>query len=138
MSIEQWEPSSGSESNKNLDPSFILSFLIQLENKSAEEIKAYTKGLSEEKLLTFTSFIKADEVFWLESFTSLSEQELKSLIFFFSIAESCHTALEAGNESAVIALNKLLKQQKNKLSKEELLWIRSNSNNRFIPNGSVF
>ena len=55
---------------------------------------------------------------------------------FFTLIEMALPEWAAGAKSPVISINKILKSRGHKLEKDMLLWIKQNSDNRFIPNGS--
>lgn len=74
---------------------------------------------------------------WTDIARELSSDTLRNLIRFFTVAESQVSGCEVGAASPVVALNQELKRRDDTLSREELLWIRSHSDNRFLPNGPL-
>lgn len=66
----------------------------------------------------------------------LSDQELVLLIKFFTKAEQL-PGWEAGAHSPVIGLGKLLKKRGGGITKDLAIWIKANSDNRFLPHGSL-
>jgi hypothetical protein len=74
---------------------------------------------------------------WENAAADIDSQTLIALIRFFTIAEQQLSGWEGQEKSTVIYLNKLLKLRKEPLDKDTLLWIRANSNNRFLPNGAL-
>ncbi|GAA5524203.1 hypothetical protein Maes01_00757 [Microbulbifer aestuariivivens] len=74
---------------------------------------------------------------WLDESASWQADEIWQLIRFFTLAEAQLPGWEAGAESAVIPLAKALRQRQQPLSKEQLLWIRQNSDNRYLPYGPL-
>jgi hypothetical protein len=63
-------------------------------------------------------------------------QSLIALIRFFTLAEAQLPGWQAGDKSPVIALVGILKQR-DEFSDELRKWIKSNTDNRYLPYGSV-
>ena len=61
---------------------------------------------------------------------------LTSLIRFFTLAETQLPGWQAGNKSPVIPLVAMLKER-NEFPAELRKWIKSNTDNRYLPYGSV-
>ncbi len=61
---------------------------------------------------------------------------LTSLIRFFTLAETQLPGWQAGNKSPVIPLVGMLKER-HEFSAELRKWIKSNTDNRYLPYGSV-
>ena len=61
---------------------------------------------------------------------------IASLIRFFAVAENL-PGWEAGAESPVIPLAKVLRKRGVRLDKELLQWIREVNENRFLPYGPL-
>lgn len=136
MSINTWIPAP----EKNADTINIstqqLQELISIgkDNNIAEAIMQ----LSLSQIDTLAPLMKQPAAFWHNTAAALSAEDIVALIRFFTLAEEKHSALFAGNQSPVIALNKLLRKRDTPLPKAELLWIKAHSSNRFLPNGSIF
>lgn len=134
MSLGNWDPN---EAHSQIDVNHIdLDEFIQLGH--LEGVEHNCKNLSEVQLKTLEVLMKQGKNFWLQSCEKLPRESITPLIYFFTVAEEQHSQLEAGNNSPVIALNTLLKSRGEHLGKEDLVWIREHSSNRFLPNGSVF
>ena len=73
---------------------------------------------------------------WQQALADVSDDDLLALIRFFTVVEMKLPQWEGGAQSPVISINRLLKSRGSKLDREMLLWIKANSDNRFIPNGS--
>ena len=65
-----------------------------------------------------------------------SNEEIEHLMRFFTIAEQL-PGWHAADNSPVIWLGKLLKQRGVGINKELVLWIKENSDNRFLPHGPL-
>lgn len=135
MTIGAWDPS-GEEVKTTAEIDFnALPVLISLsENNQLDSISDH---LSEDQINTYRPWMKIDTQKWQTAVEPLSSEKITHLIRFFTLAEMQLDGWEAGNDSPVIALNKVLKKRGDRLDKDMLVWIRENSNNRFIPNGAL-
>ena len=73
---------------------------------------------------------------WAEAASELPSEQLIDLIRVLTLAEKL-PGWEAGDKSPVIPLAKCLRQRGQKLDRALLLWIRENSENRFLPYGPL-
>jgi hypothetical protein len=67
---------------------------------------------------------------------SLSDAELVALIRFFTLAEMQLDGWHGGKESPVIALVRILKERGG-FTADLRKWIKANTDNRYLPYGSV-
>ena len=74
---------------------------------------------------------------WLQESESWQNDQLWELIRFFTLAEAQLPGWDGGPESPVIPLAKTLRRRKAPLSREQLLWIREHSDNRYLPYGPL-
>ena len=132
MAIETWSPDTEPESSEAFDLAKLLNIAL-LDNRDATVFH-----LTDEQINWLQPLMKQSKNFWHNHCSELPIETLKSLIYFFTLSEEKYSVLEAGNDSPVIAFNKILKEKKSPLSKEDLLWIKENSRNKFLPNGSIF
>lgn len=129
-----WDPDSINKTLNSTDID-ITPFIILGAEKNVHEAVA---NLSSETINTLTPIMKQERSFWHTVASNLSNDDIINLIRFFTLAEEQHSQLFAGDSSPVIGLNQSLKQRKTPLSKELLQWIKNNSSNKFLPNGSLF
>ena len=132
MTIDTWSPASNTE-KESIDKKFLQRCL---EIAECDQLNELDLALTDEEKKK-SSIMHAKQAIWEETLQSFSDDQLVSLIRFFTIAEMQLNGWQAGNESPVIAINQILKSRGNKLDKAMLMWIRENSSNRFIPNGAV-
>ena len=137
MTIEQWQPESESGDNA-IDFSIVEWLISQISDSSQEQILLLVQQLEIDQQQALTPLMQLKQELWIERYRQLNATQCKNLIFFFTAAESAYAALTANEHSPAIAFNQLLKTMQQKLSQQELLWIRSNSQNRYIPNGKIF
>lgn len=74
---------------------------------------------------------------WLKEAENWNDEQIWMLIRFFTLAEMQLANWQGGAESPVIPLAKVLRRRKAPLSREQLLWIRKNSDNRYLPYGPL-
>lgn len=99
--------------------------LSQLEQMLNDEDKQQLAGL-----------MKIDHASWRAAAEALPEADLIHLIRFFAVAENL-PGWEAGADSPVIPLAKLLRQRGARLDKPLLKWLRDVNPNRFLPYGPL-
>ena len=133
MTTGTWDPSSkASTLSVSIDPALLQRFLLLAEN---DQLSDLASNINEQDRSQF-AIMQADLTAWKEALTDHSEAQLIALIRFFTLIEMALPEWAAGAKSPVISINKILKSRGHKLDKAMLLWIKKNSDNRFIPNGS--
>lgn len=133
MTISTWNPAA-SKKNVTAREINLDSWIVMGEEMHVE---SQVKQLSSKAIDELTPLMKQETTFWQEAAKEIPSEKILCLIRFFTLAEEIHHQLSAGENSPVIALNRILKSRKQPLSKEMLAWIKKNSTNRFLPNGSV-
>ena len=133
MTTGTWDPSSkASTLSVSIDSALLQRFLLLAEN---DQLSDLANNIDEQDRSQF-AMMQADLTAWKEALTDHSEGQLIALIRFFTLVEMALPEWAAGAKSPVISINKILKSRGHKLDKAMLLWIKQNSDNRFIPNGS--
>ena len=133
MTTGTWDP--GSKTSKldvNIDPALLQRFLVLAVNNQLSDL---ANNIDEQDKSQF-AIMQADLTQWKNALNDYSETQLIALIRFFTLIEMALPEWAAGAKSPVISINKILKSRGHKLEKDMLLWIKQNSDNRFIPNGS--
>jgi len=133
MTTGTWDP--GSKTSKldvNIDPALLQRFLVLAVNNQLSDL---ANNIDEQDKSQF-AIMQADLTQWKNALNDYSETQLIALIRFFTLIEMALPEWAAGAKSPVISINKILKSRGHKLEKEMLLWIKQNSDNRFIPNGA--
>ncbi|MFB1002319.1 MAG: hypothetical protein QMC22_07245 [Pseudomonadales bacterium] len=133
MTTGTWDP--GSKTSKldvNIDPALLQRFLVLAVNNQLSDL---ANDIDEQDKSQF-AIMQADLTQWKNALNDYSETQLIALIRFFTLIEMALPEWAAGAKSPVISINKILKSRGHKLEKEMLLWIKQNSDNRFIPNGA--
>tara|TARA_B110000879_G_scaffold134069_1_gene175542 strand:- start:137 stop:547 length:411 start_codon:yes stop_codon:yes gene_type:complete len=133
MTTGTWDPSSkASTLDVSIDPALLQRFLVLAENDQLSDLE---KQIDKPDRSQY-SIMQADLTAWKKALNDYSEAQLIALIRFFTLVEMALPEWTAGAKSPVISINKILKSRGHKLDKAMLLWIKQNSDNRFIPNGS--
>ncbi|MEC8075660.1 MAG: hypothetical protein VX122_05860 [Pseudomonadota bacterium] len=73
---------------------------------------------------------------WSTVAQDLSTQDLVALIRLFTLGEGQFSSWQAGAKSAVIKLVRVMKARK-EMAPELTAWIKTNSDNRFLPHGDL-
>lgn len=84
-----------------------------------------------------SQMMKLDASAWHSALTRLDDDTLLDLVRFFTVAEQQLSHWHGGDKSPVIWISRHLKQQGKPLSRDMVLWIKGNSDNRFLPNGPI-
>jgi hypothetical protein len=133
MTIGSWTPES-EKAALEIDGNWLLQCVAL---STDEALQALPKPFSDAELSRYSTFMRFSPEAWKTAVEPLESDQLKALIRFFTVAEMRISGWDAGAESPAIWINKVLRSRGEKLSKDELLWIRANSDNRFIPNGGL-
>ena len=73
---------------------------------------------------------------WSAVAQDLSTQDLVALIRLFTLGEGQFSSWQAGAKSAVIKLVRIMKARK-EMTPELSAWIKTNTDNRFLPHGDL-
>jgi hypothetical protein len=128
MTIGVWEPQSPS----GLTLEQIQSVLSVVKDIEMNELAS---TLEDSFIASNSGLMNLDKTSWQEA-THLSFVEIEALIRFFTLAEMQLPGWEGGNRSPVIYLAKILKTR-GEFSTELKKWVKANTDNRYLPNGSV-
>ena len=93
-----------------------------------------TLTLTELQIKRFTPLVTQGD--WTVRAQSCTDEELRGLVRIFTLGEMQFAGWKAGEKSAVIALVRELKQRGG-YDKSFTQWIKSHTDNRFLPHGSL-
>ena len=127
MSVGSWQPEP--QSLSKLDLESIAPLLEQLE---VHESSLDWVSESEQWVMPLA---KAEKTAWVELANALSANQLVSLIRFFTLAEK-DRGWDLGDKSPVIPLFKQLKKNEG-LDRELVQWVKSHTDNKFLPFGPL-
>jgi len=134
MTTEQWEPVNNSADNNVIDPTFLKDLLARLKNHKKDELHGL---ISPDEEKNHRHLIKQSTQAWNKAMENYDNEDIIAFIRFFTLAEMQLHGWDAGTESAVISLAKILRKRGAPLEKKWLLWIKQNSSNKFLPNGAL-
>ncbi|GMG87158.1 hypothetical protein [Biformimicrobium ophioploci] len=132
MTIGAWTPPSDKKPAK-IEREQLQRFIDLLESNQAPALADLLA--QEDQQSDFLVRLPGKE--WLQEADNWSDGEIWHLIQFFALAEAQLPSWEGGAESAVIPLAKSLRRRKSPLNKEQLMWLKQNSENRFLPYGPL-
>lgn len=132
MSIGAWDPESKKTSlDINIDPQLLLRLVAIGEKEDLTQLESLMLEPDKQQ----QALMQADLAGWQAAVADYSDEQLTALIRFFTKVEMTLNHWIGGAKSPVISLNRILRSRGKKLDKAMLLWIKQNSDNRFIPNG---
>lgn len=134
MTLGSWDPKTAeSTASFSIDPQQLQQFIKLAED---DQLNNLSEQLNEVQTQQQAALMQLPEADWLTACGALPSSDLLALIRFFTVAEEL-PGWQCGEKSPVIWLTKIIKKRGEKLDKELLIWIRANSNNRFLPYGSL-
>ena len=131
MSIGNWTPTNP---DAEIDSALLETGLATSNEGKLEEL---SEILTPEQQVQLPSQMRLPKATWLAALEHYNSEQLKALLRFFVRAEMLIPGCDIGDQSPAIWANRLLKQRGDRLTPDELHWIRDNTNNRFIPNGAL-
>lgn len=126
--VGTWQPDKG-------DVALNATALARLAS-AASQLEAPTLGLGPEEVVRYAVLMRRPADEWRVVAKSLGDDEIVTLIRFFTVAETRLPNWEAGAQSPVIPLAAELRAR-GTYPKELTRWIRGVSRNRFLPWGSL-
>ncbi len=127
MTLGVWKPAS----EQMLSMTGLTGLLEQLPDDALQSLD----GLTADAFEAQRGWIKLPAQSWALSET-LSSDQIRQLIRFFTLAEYHWAGWEAGKLSPVIPLVVQLKQR-DAFDAAFRRWIKSNTDNRYLPNGAI-
>ncbi len=127
MTVGSWDPNS---QNKSI-PIEALVFALSLSDEHSFPTEP------PEQLVSLQPFVKTGQATWQGIFTDFDSAQLKQLCVFFTLAEKHWSDWFGGDKNPVIWICKELKSRGDFPDKDLTMWIKQNSDNRFLPYGNV-
>lgn len=143
MSVGAWEPenqASNDQSRTEIDRALlrrIIDALSNTEGQSESEVAALDLTSLDPEIQAANWLAGVPAPQWLEEASHWDDTQVWALIRFFTLAEMQLPEWQGGAESPVIPLAKSLRQRKSPLQREQLLWIRQHTDNRYLPYGPL-
>ncbi|MEP0202374.1 MAG: hypothetical protein ABJ084_06685 [Halioglobus sp.] len=134
MAIGSWDPDNeAAAAALTLDQATLANLVELAEHLPLDALGDHLPAQDSERL---AGVMQVDAASWKAAATRLSDSQLLSLIRFLCVAENL-LGWEAGERSPVIPLARELRARGQRLDKDLLRWIRSVSDNRFLPYGPL-
>jgi hypothetical protein len=134
MTLGTWDPKMESADSELLLNPALLNRLIAYDRE--DTLSQLEQMLNDEDKQRLAGLMKIDHASWRAAAEALSAADLIHLIRFFAVAENL-PGWEAGADSPVIPLAKLLRQRGARLDKPLLQWLRDVNENRYLPYGPL-
>lgn len=135
MSLGSWNPEDGSESLVyRIEPDVLARCQAFAAAGNWTALPAWEKASLPGNA---SQMMKLEASQWYQAIEHLEESALLDLVRFFTIAEQMLPHWHGGDKSPVIWIARLLKKRGTPLSRDMVLWIKGNSDNRFLPNGPI-
>lgn len=134
MTLGSWDPTSGQqESSTTLTLERVRPYIALGASDTLDNLDPL---LSAEEKQANAALMQLPPESWYALAEQLADSEIEQLMRFFTCAEQL-PGWQAGANSPVIWLGKVLKKRGTGISKPLTLWIRSHSDNRFLPHGPL-
>jgi len=134
MSLGSWDPNVELSDTALLLGADLLHRFIDYDREN--QLAQLDQLFSDEEKQRLAGLMKIDHNTWQATAEPLSEADLVHLIRFFAMAENL-PGWEAGAQSPVIPLAKVLRQRGTRLDKALLQWLREVNDNRYLPYGPL-
>lgn len=132
MSVGSWEPEAAVAA--------LTSDVVDRLCEAAGGADGTDLGLHAERVAEFAPYARdggaGSRIDWANAARALDDQRIVALIRFFTRGEMAFAGWKAGDRSPVIALAAELKRR-GTFPADLTRWIRANSDNRFLPYGSL-
>ncbi|MEE8077882.1 MAG: hypothetical protein V3T18_02705, partial [Pseudomonadales bacterium] len=127
MAVEGWEPPA-----TGLKADMVAQFIA-----AAAQLEAPEFGLAADEVARLAAFARQTPATdWGSAAENLTSGQVVSLIRLFTLAETRFANWEAGANSPVVVLARLLKTR-DAYPADLTGWIKANTENRFLPYGSL-
>ena len=134
MALGTWNPADNSVSVEyTIDTAVLRQCIGFAETGDWTQFPAWSATLPPQA----AQLCKLEHSVWKKPLQDLSDTELHALLRFFTLAETHSDKWHGGDKNPVIWIGRELKQRGKPLGRDDIQWIRANSNNRFLPNGPI-
>ena len=133
--VGTWEPGAAPPTAPDVD--FLWRAIALCRAGQLEEIESALSAADQRDYAALMRLDNADGSAWEAAATHFDAGELQDLIRFFTIAEMRLPGWRGDARSPVIALARVLRRSGAPPDRELMLWIRAQSDNRYLPWGAV-
>ena len=135
MSVGSWQPDNEPTTAENLPiDSALLADFIRYSKQG--QLQALESLLSADEVQRYAALMAKEKEEWLTAANAIDSDDLQHLMRFFTLAEKL-PGWQADDHSPVIWLGKVLKQRGVGIPRELALWIKDNSDNKYLPHGPL-
>lgn len=131
--VDTWQPASG----KNTAPDLTVLKKLASLHPQLETSTDLDAVIDSQDLAQARSWIQLAEDQWQTVITELEQQERLNLATFYTVAEMKLSGWEARDKNPAIWIYRFLKKTKQLPEKDIIKALKSKTDNRFIPYGSV-
>ena len=128
MAIGVWEP----KAPTIITEEKLRSIVLAIKDITLDQLNS---ALDDVFVQNHSYLMKLDRTAWQEA-ASLELVDLEKLIRFFTLAEMQLPGWDGGNRNPVIYLARILKSR-GEFTTELKKWVKANTDNRYLPNGSA-
>ena len=128
MSVDVWEPEKKEPESQEIE-------IALLERMAALDESSLGSSLEEAGLGQASWLMSLDAAAW-QIAESLNDETLIKLVRLFTLLEMQVSGWDAGKKSPVIPLVKILRKRE-AFSADLRKWVKTNTDNRYLPNGSA-
>lgn len=132
MSVDVWEPGGTADHGVQIQGEL----LRRLVDCAREELTTLDQEQLQAHRLADESRLMGLEPGAWETASELSTEDIERLVRFFTLVEMKIAGWEGGRKSPVIPLVRMLKSRE-AFTAELRKWIKANTSNRYLPNGSA-
>ena len=134
MALGTWDPDAEKASAAvQLDLQQLRRFIDWGRQEQLDQLDILLQG---DERQTLSGLMHLEAAQWEQAAATFDNDELLLLLRFFTLAENL-PGWEAGESSPVIPLARTLRKRGARLDKDLLRWIRSVSQNRYLPYGPL-
>lgn len=135
MTLGSWNPDSGRETVAYTpDPALLAACAAFAEAGDWPGLSAWVAA---NLPADANQMMKLEASQWQGVLHGLDQATLLALVRFFTVAEHQMSHWHGGDKSPVIWLSRELKRRGHPLDRDQVLWIKSNTDNRFLPHGPL-
>lgn len=132
MSVGTWEPNQDKDKPEPIEEDMLRRFMVL---GGSDQLAVLAGVMEASDKSAGARLMQLSTASW-DVAKAFADSEIENLIRFFTLAEMALPGWEAGKKSPVICLVQILKSR-DAFSADLRKWIKKNSDNRYLPYGSV-
>lgn len=134
--VDIWQPNATQTATHTNTAQINVDLLQQIANLS-DDVDAIFNALTAEQQQYVRQWIQLSEQEWQAQLPHIEESALFPIAQFYTLAEMKLSGFEAGKNNPAIWIFRYLKQQQKLPEKSDIRALKAQTDNRFIPYGSV-